>query len=91
MSFMVPITTCPICGASARPLPDATAQALCFRCMIDGDFEIDADCLENFRALDLATRHRVLNHAIISCDPDAPPCIAQSLIDKELTSESRAG
>lgn len=87
MSFMVPITTCPICGVSARNIRGATSHALRFRCLIDGDFEIDCDCLDRFLKLDLAVRHRILNRAIRSCDADAAPCIAQSLIELELSAE----
>jgi hypothetical protein len=89
VSIMVLTTTCPICGASARNIPSATPHALCFRCIIDGDFEIDPVCLDRFLELDLAVRHRILNRAIKSCDDDAEPCIAQSLIDIELAGESR--
>lgn len=89
MRSVAPIATCPICGAAARNMPGATPDVLCFRCPTDGDFEIDADCLDRFRALDLAARHRILNRAIKSCDADAAPCIAQLLIELELRKECR--
>lgn len=89
MRSVASMTTCPICGAVARPVAGACPHVLRYRCLIDGDFEIAADCLERFRALDLAARHRILNRAIKSCDLDAAPCIAQSLIEMELTGEGR--
>jgi len=90
MRSVATITTCPICGAPARLNASTCPKFLSVRCLTDGDFEIEADCLDRFRALDLASRHRVLNLAIKSCDPDAAPCIAQSHIKMEVKGEYRS-
>lgn len=58
-----------------------------FRCVTDGDFDISGDCLADFRGLDLATRHRVLNRAIKNCAQEGRPYISRSVIKTELMAQ----
>jgi hypothetical protein len=73
---------CPICGQIVVKSRKAGPGALWIRCITDGDFAIAENALPRLADLPIATRHLVLNVAIIDRQPEAPPFIDAAVVER---------
>lgn len=77
-----PQVKCPICGQDVLKSRKAEPGALWIRCITDGDFRIAENALPLLADLPIATRHLVLNIAIIDRQPEASPFIDDAVVMK---------
>jgi hypothetical protein len=75
-----PSMRCPICGQVVVRSAKARPGALWIRCITDGDFTIAENALPLLVDLPIATRHLVLNLAIIDRQPEAAPFIDDEVV-----------
>jgi hypothetical protein len=73
---------CPICEQAVLKARCGDPAAIWIRCITDGDFTIAADALVMISMLPLATRHRVLNVAIIDREPRNLPFVDGPTVSK---------
>jgi hypothetical protein len=71
---------CPICRQAVVKSAKARPGALWIRCITDGDFTIAENAQPLLADLPIATRHLVLNLAIIDREPEAPPFIDAAVV-----------
>jgi len=73
---------CPICEQAVLKARHDDAAAIWIRCITDGDFTIAPDVLATMSRLPLATRHRVLNVAIIDRELGTLPLVDSGAITR---------
>jgi hypothetical protein len=73
---------CPICGQVVVKSRKAGPGALWIRCITDGDFTIAENAVSFLADLPIATRHLVLNLAIVDRQLEAPPFIDDTIVMK---------
>jgi len=73
---------CPICDQAVLKAGGGESAPVWIRCITDGDFTIAADVLAMMAKLPLATRHHVLNVAIIGRAPGQLPLVDGETIAK---------
>lgn len=66
---------CPICGSGAKDTTSGGSGYVSIRCLVDGDFQIDAECQGALFDLAESDRHLVLNAAILKGVSGAAPRI----------------
>jgi hypothetical protein len=71
---------CPICGSSAKDITPRESGYASIRCLVDGDFEIDAGCQRELFELTESDRHRVFHGAILSGLAGSRPRITMAAI-----------
>ena len=77
-----PPMKCPICEQVVVKSGKAQPGTRWIRCITDGDFTIAEDAAPLLTDLPLATRHLVLNAAIIDRQPEALPFIDDAAVVK---------
>jgi hypothetical protein len=73
---------CPICGQAVLKSLKAQPGTMWIRCITDGDFTIAETAVPRLTGLPVATRHLVLNAAIIDRQAEALPLIDDATVVK---------